>query len=219
MSLSCRKRIFIELLALGCFLITSMPARGQSAEEIIKRVKQRHEAIKQVCADFTQTFHWKMADETQTTKGSICAENGIKFKIENQDQLIVTDGKTIWTQNKMNKQLMIDYAGNSAEDNPLLQSFFKKYIEEYQAELLGNDKIGEIAYYHLKLSAKSDDQFVHELELWVNQKTFYLYKVKQEDVNGNSTVYEVENINPNVQLSDDSFTLTAPEGYEVIDLR
>ncbi len=207
------------LTLMFAFSTVSTPASARTAEEIIGKVRQKYEGLKQVCADFTQTFHWKLADETQVVKGQICAKDGIKFRIESQDQLIITDGKTIWTMNKANKQVMVDNAGNASGDNPFLKSYLKKYTEEYKGELLGTEKIGQVDFYHLKLMAKNEDQFVRQVEFWVDSKSFLLTKVQQLDINDNSTAYEVENVKLDVVLKDAIFTFTAPEGYEVIDLR
>jgi len=195
------------------------PVSAQTADEIIGKVRQKYEGLKQVCADFTQTFHWKLADETQVIKGQICAKDGVKFRIESQDQLIITDGKTIWTMNKANKQVMVDNADKASGDNPFLKSYLKKYTEEYKGELLGTEKTGEVDFYRLKLAAKNEDQFVRQVDFWVDSKTFFLTKVQQVDINDNSTAYEVENVKIDVILKDATFTFSAPEGYEVIDLR
>ena len=211
------KKAFCGIVVVSFCIV--LPASAQTADEIVGKVRQKYEALKQVCADFTQTFHWKLADETQIIKGQICAKDGIKFRIESQDQLIITDGKTIWTMNKANKQVMVDNSGNNSGDNPFLKSYLKKYTEEYKAELMGTEKTGEVDYYHLKLTAKNEDQFVRQVEFWVESKSFYLTKVQQLDINDNSTAYEVENIKADVVLKDNSFVFSAPEGYEVIDLR
>ncbi|MBN2356728.1 outer membrane lipoprotein carrier protein LolA [candidate division KSB1 bacterium] len=192
---------------------------GQDADEILKKIQKTYLDMKAVCADFEQTFYWKLADETQTFTGKVCTRNGEQFRIETEDQIIITDGKAIWTLSHINKQVLIDDAAESTEDNPFLKSFMQNYIDHYQAKLVQETKIGETPHYLLELEAKSEDEFARLIKVWVDKKTYLMTKIVQTDINENTSTYEVNDVDTNAKLTDASFQLTPPSGYEVVDMR
>lgn len=194
-------------------------ASAQDAAQVLSRVQKKYESLKNVCADFTQTFEWKLANETQTFKGQVCTRNGVQFRVENNDQTIITDGKTIWTMPRNANQVIIDDAAESPEDNPFLKSFLQNYMDNYKAEYLGQETLAGAAHDHLRLTAKSEDEFAKTIEVWVDQKSSLMSKIKQIDVNDNVSTYEVSNVNIDAQLTDASFRPEIPADYEVVDLR
>ena len=209
------------LISLFLFLF-SFPVFAQDATQILTQVKNNYEAHPNICARFTQTFHWKLAEETQIVNGNICIKDGVKFKIETDNQIAITDGKTLWTLNKINKQVIIDRAGGGSQENPLLKSFLQKYIENYVAKLVAAEKgdQGEIIY-HLNLLAKSEDEFYQRIEIWIEKKSksYFMKKIIQYDINGNETIYTINDLNLQADIPDSMFKPAIPDGYEVIDLR
>jgi len=193
-------------------------AFAQDAEKVIGQVQKKYESLKGICAEFTQTFNWKLTDEIQVVEGKICVKDGVQFDIDTKDQRIISDGKTIWTVNKLNKQVIVDHASNKTEDNPFLKDFLNKFIKNYSAKIIKEER-GASDQLHLSLTSKTKDEFVRQVELWVNQKTNLISKIKQIDINGNSTVYQVKNIDTKIVLSSKDFVLQVPQGYELIDLR
>jgi len=208
-----------KILIIFLTLLFSATLHAQTASAVLARVKQKYEALDRVCADFTQTFYWKMAGETQVTKGSLCTKNGVMFRIELQDQTIVTDGVTLWTLSKSNQQVMIDHAASGKESNPFLKSFIEKYFKNYKAELLAEEAVQNAPHFHLLLTALSEDEFERKLELWINKSTWIMSRVKQTDANSNDSIYEVTSLKLDAVLSDQDFKLVVPDGYETVDMR
>ncbi|NIA29106.1 MAG: hypothetical protein GWP06_04230 [Actinobacteria bacterium] len=206
----------VLLFILFCFVVS--PAFAQDAGKVINQVQKKYESLKGICAEFTQTFTWKLVDETQVVKGKICVKDGVQFDIDTKDQRIISDGKTIWTVNKVNKQVIVDNASNKTEDNPFLKDFLDKFVKNYSAKIIKKEG-GKSRQIHITLTSKTQDEFIRRVELWVNSKTNLISKIEQIDVNGNSTLYQVKNINTKVVLSPKDFKLDLPQGYELIDLR
>jgi len=185
-------------------------------DNILKKVQKKYTNIDAVCADFVQIFHWTLADETRTTEGEICAKEGEKFRINTSDQLIVTDGKTLWTLDKMNNQVVIDHAENS-DDNPFLKSFFHKYVKKYSATYNEAKSTNDI--HCIVLSSKSENEFIQQVTLWIDEDKNIIQKVAQEDINENTTTFEVTDMNTNITLSKDTFTFEPEQDMKLIDLR
>jgi len=206
----------LHLTSLVVFMTVSLFA--QDAKSILNQVRNKYQSQKKLCAQFEQVFHWQLADETQTTKGQVCTQEGKKFRIETEQQIIVTDDKTVWTLNKLNKQVNIDHADNTEQDNPFLQSFFEKYTTNYDTRYEGKEEIEGKSYARIVLTTKSPDAFIHKVEIWVDDN-HHMKKVVQTDLNENTTTYIVSSLNENPEFPNNFFQLEIPPDYEVVDLR
>ncbi len=209
-----RKFIILYILV---FFITGqfVYAAEKSADEILKKVKDIYQENNNICADFTQKFIWKLTEEEHVLSGTICVQKGVKFKIETPDNVIVNDGDALWTLNRTNNQVIVNNGSQDSEGAPFLKQFINKFIRDYSAVLESEGK----EYYFLKLTAKSEDEFIREVQLQVDKKSFFLLNVIQHDANENSTDYKVENIRTDVSLTADDFKIKDIEQYEVVDLR
>ncbi len=206
----------IALLLSGLIATTAL---AQSADKILQSVEKTYLGIDQICAEYQQTFIWTMADEMNTFDGKICSDGGVKFRIENQDQIIVTNGKTLWTLNKRNKQVLIDTADKKSREHAFLHAFVEKYRSDYNAQYVGKEMLNGEAHHHLRLDAKTKDQFEKQIELWVRRSDHLITKIVQIDINENENQYLMKNIDTGVDLEDAFFVLDIPQGYEVVDLR
>ena len=189
--------------------------QAESADKLLREVAGHYQSIDDVCADFTQTFFWLLADESDLVRGRVCVKGGTRFRIETPDQIIVNDGTAIWTLSRPNEQVVIDHAEKSEKDNPFLKSFIRNYLENYTAELLSEQ--GGQAVLHLK--AISPDQFQREITLSIDTDSKFISKIVQMDINGNEIIYELSNIDTDVKLDASTWQLQIPAGYDRIDMR
>ncbi len=208
-----------RLYLLSLFVLVSSAAWAQNAGDILNRVQKKYASLNNVCATFTQTFEWKLANETQVFEGQVCTRNGVQFRVENSDQTIITDGKTIWTMPRNARQVIIDDAAESPEDNPFLKTFMQNYVDNYKPEYLGEVPLGGQPHDHLRLTARSEDVFAKEIEIWVEKKSLLMTKIRQIDVNDNVSTYEISKVDVNAKLTEASFRPDISPDYEVVDLR
>jgi outer membrane lipoprotein-sorting protein len=213
------KELFRRTAVLGCLILAFsfvQPLHAdEKGEKIVQKASKKIESIKQMCADYVQTFYWQLADETNAVGGTVCVRNGVSFRIENRDQQIITDGKTLWTISHVNEQVIIDHAENSTSDNPFLYRYLRDMIKVYEAKLVSEDA----NQYYLQLTARSEDEFQREVQLYIDKKTDLLKKAVQVDINGNTVTYELTNVNLGVELDNSVFQANYPASYEVIDMR
>ncbi len=207
-----RKYIFLLVILFAAGFVT---AADESADDILKRVKEIYQKNTNICADFTQKFIWKLTEEEHSLSGTICVQKGVKFKIETPDNVIVNDGEALWTLNRANNQVIVNNGSQDSEGAPFLKQFIDKFIRDYNAEL----EAGEKEFYLLNLTAKSEDEFISKVQLKVDKKTYFLRNVIQYDANENTTDYKVDNIRTDVSLTADDFKIKDIEQYEVVDLR
>ena len=208
-----RNNVFIFIIA----LLSSITFADSKTDKLLSEVEKVYAGLVNVCADFTQTFYWQLTDETQQVNGSLCAKGGDRFKIITPDQLIVTDGKTLWTLNKRNNQVIIDQAENATNENPFIKNFIGKYLRDYAASPDNDNSTKELPC--VLLSAKTDDQFVRQIRLWIDDNSKLITKIEQFDLNENTTTFELENINLKASLVNKDFVYEPDASADIVDMR
>ncbi len=194
-------------------------ASVDKANEIITKVKETYENLKTFRAEFTQTSHWKLADNVHVQKGTIWLKGKEKFKIEMEDQAITSNGKIIWTFSQFNNQVIIENVRKTGEEVTLPKNIFLNYSEQYHAKYLQNDKIDNQDCHLLELQSKTEDVFIKYMKIWINTKLLVPIKIEQVDLNNNTNIYVLQNIIINKPIADDFFNFKIPESIEIIDMR
>ncbi len=198
-------------------LLVNMVAFADSeTDRLLANVQKTYQSLKAVCADFSQTFYWKLTGEVQRVEGRVCALGGNQFKIETPEQVVINDGKALWTLNKTNNQVVIDRPENAAEDNPFIKNFLDKYLRDYTARPLPSETAGERC---VLMTAKEEDQYVPRIKVWIDEKSLLIQKIEQTDLNDNVTVFELQRIDTSVKLTPRDFSFSVPAGADVIDMR
>jgi len=217
------KMIQVAILILVATLLTLTGAEilfagDQKAEEIIAEAKQKYDRLKSLKAQFTQEFQWKLAENVHHQQGTIWLKGKDKFKIETQDQVVVSDGVTVWTYSVANKQVIIDTIDKSADitlPKDLLLSYSKSYIPKY----LSIEKIGNADCHVVELTSDVEDLFIRYMKIWINTETFIPAKIQQTDLNENINTYLLSGIEIDIPMSDDLFQHQSQSDVEVIDMR
>lgn len=190
----------------------------ERAENIIKKAKSKYDKIKTLKAEFVQTFHWKLADNTNQQKGTVWLKGKDQFRIQTPDQVVVCNGRTLWTYSDFNKQVIIDHVDKSKEVT-LPRDIFLVYSEQYRPFYVGVEKIEGEECTVLELVSKSEDQFIKQMKIWVHSRWLLPIKIEQLDLNNNENTYQLSNIEIDTPLAAGLFEYQPPPGIEVIDMR
>lgn len=191
---------------------------GSDVDDIVKKVRKKYESIKTLHVEFTMTSYWALTGREETLTGTLSLEGDNRYRIETDTQIIVTDGKTLWTYTKNSNQLIIDRLSPSKE-NPLPRDLLLSYTKDHRAELKGEVTYGGTPCYELIFRPREDDAFIVQTRVMVDKKTWLAVLFEQEDINENRTRYELRKFSINTPLSPSLFTFTAPEQAEIIDMR
>jgi chaperone LolA len=206
------------LLALGLAVpLTMAPLRGETAEELLQEVRAKYESIRDAKLTFTQHVRFSLAMVSQTTRGTLLMKKPSHYRVELESQTIVTDGETVWSYSRPNKQVLIDHFAldeRSLSPERLLTTAPK----EYTATMLGEEELEGSTVQLVKLIPKSQAGIVASLKLWVDERTSLMRKVEILDVNGKETTYTVHSFEVNPGIADSTFRFTIPEGVDVVDL-
>jgi len=189
-----------------------------SPKDIIKKVKEKYAGLTSLQAEFEQTFVWELAGESQTINGVIYLTQGNSYRVETDNQAVITDGKTVWTYSKESSHVIIDLL-NKADENQLPKDLLFQYSEDYKPSIISEKKVDGVKIYVLDLQPKDKDSFITSMKIWVDSKTWFTTKIEQIDINNNINTYSVKNIRDDIELAEDLFKFEIPENTEIVDLR
>lgn len=200
------------------FLMPAVVVAQESAESIVKKVREAYEKLQTLQADFVQNHTWSLVGETTVLEGRLFLKKGDRYRVETATQTIVTDGATVWTYSPEKQQVLIDHLSKTA-DEPLPRELLVKYTRDFKAKLLGTDKSGKTDLYRVHFTPRDDNSFVREVTAWIEKGSWLARKIEQHDINDNVTVYELKNIQRDAPLADNLFTFKSPADAEIVDLR
>lgn len=215
-----KKTKSILLITAACVVAGSanIAVTQEKAEDIVRKVRETYEKLESLKGDFEQQYTWSLAGETQVLHGTLYLKKGDRYRIETPNQVIVTDGKTVWTYSSDKMQVYIDHLEKSRE-NPLPRDLLIKYTRDFRPRLLRSEKIGTADCYVILLTPADENSFFRSITAWIDKSTWLAIRIEQLDINDNKTAYVLKNALRNTPLADALFTFNIPADTEVIDMR
>jgi len=198
------KNLFLMILLL--FLSLNLNAQDNS-KQLLKSLQNKFETIKDLTADILQKSGGK-----DILSGKLSYKKENKFHFDLKNNLIVSDGLTIWNYNKKDKKLIIN---NIDETDPSLFSF-KSIIYDYPSQCtISSEKEGEVLVFVPKENSELN---FSKAKLWINRDnlidTIIIINKDAVDIEINFINYTL-----NQNLTDTKFKFSPPEGSAIIDLR
>ncbi len=200
------------------FAPLSMLFASQKAEDVLDKVRKRYDAVTDAELQFSEKVRFPMTKIEQQLSGTLYIKKNNKYRVEMDDQVIVTDGQTVWSYSASNNQVVID---RFKEDEQSLtpEKILVGAPENFTATVVGQEKIGAYETTILKLVPRDDQSFIHSLRLWVDEKEWMIRQVEIIDVSEKQTTYAVLQVRTNTGLQDSRFVYSIPKGADVVDLR
>lgn len=203
----------------GLILILTTNVIAADVNKIISEVQDKYNKMKYLTAVFKQVETFKLTRSQTESVGKIYIADGEKYRFESDDQVIVTDGKSIWTYNAMSKQLLIDEVReNSGALIP--RDLLFKYPQKYFATLLSESEEDNKKLYLIRLDPKDEVYgYVKSIKIWVEDDEWIIHKIESTDINGNKSIYEITNQDTKSKIDPDMFQIVPGEGMDVFDNR
>lgn len=208
----------VSILFAFLFFFATIATAQEKAEDIVNKIRQTYEKLESLKGDFEQEFIWSLAGETQTLNGTLYLKKGDRYRVETPNQMIITDGKTVWTYSLDKNQVFVDNLEKS-KDNPLPRDLIIKYTHDFKPKLLRSEKLGEADCHVLALTPRDENSFIRSVTVWIDKSTWLAARIEQVDINDNKTAYALKNVRRNVALADGLFTFNIPTDAEVVDMR
>uniref|UniRef100_A0A832DP24 Outer membrane lipoprotein carrier protein LolA n=1 Tax=Ignavibacterium album TaxID=591197 RepID=A0A832DP24_9BACT len=196
-------------LLIGFILLFSFFLYAQSdANSILRELRNKFNSIHDLTVDYSQKAGGKVI-----LNGKIIFKKENKYRVENKNQIVGSDGVAAWNYNSTQKKYIItnyDSESNSIYSiNYLVYQLPDECILSARTE--GNLKV-------LELTPKSTNLQFKRIELWINTDNL-IQKIVLSDLNNNTNEISLSNYKLNQKISDSLFSFNPPEGTKVIDLR
>lgn len=207
------------LITLSFLLIAALPsfAGTPTASEIVKNVQENYSRINDATIKFTQSVVYPLSQMSKMIAGTLYLKKGNKYRIDTQDKVIVTDGKTSWVYDPGTQQVLIDNFRND-KNTITPDKFLLSIPSDYFAVLFSTKKTDKGDQYTLRLTPKSDDSFIRSINIVVNND-WTVSSAVVSDMNDTKYTYTVDSLAVNTGLPDSEFEFVPPKGAQMVDLR
>ena len=208
----------LRLFVVGGLFSSSLFGNDISPKKIIQNVEKRLTSAKTIGVDFQETYVWKLTGEEQSLRGVLLLEGETRFRVTTEDQVIVSDGETLWTYSKPSHRVLVDKLVTS-DDTLLPRQILFRYTKDYGVRIMGEEAVSGKPCYVLVFTAETGDVFIPRVHVWIDKEEWVPRKVEQTDLNENRTIYLIHDVHLGVPLDEKIFQFTIPEGAEVIDMK
>ena len=211
------------VIALGWYVLVGNVS-SIDGPEVIGKVQKQFDKVKSLSARFEKRHFWKLVDQTQSVKGALHVQKPNRFRLESEIRTVVTDGETVWSYDPQNEQVLLnDYVAveddSSYEkllfDLVLLGGYEDRFTPTYDGEA----KVRGRRCHLVDLRSNAQDAYVETVRLWIDRKNWIVRHVEYQNINGDVTTYELEQVKRNKKPKEGLFSFVAPTGVEIVDLR
>lgn len=199
----------MNILLTGFILLFSFTYYAQSdANSILIDLRNKFNSINDLTVDYSQKAGGKVI-----LNGKIIFKKENKYRVENKNQIVGSDGISAWNYNSAQKKYIItNYDG---ESNSIYSINYLVYQLPNECLLSART---EANLKVLELAPKSTNLQFKKIELWINSDNL-IQKIILSDLNNSTNEISLSNYKLNQKISDSIFSFNPPEGTKVIDLR
>ena len=198
------------------FLLPAMLA-AITPDKVMEKVEKKMNSDATFHIFFTQTYVWEMTDETSSIEGDLKLEGEDRFRITTPDQIIVSNGKKMWTYSIDANRVLVDNISSSTETLLPKQIFFH-YRQDYLQTMTPDEEINSHKCYVIVFQSQSGDEYFPKIRAWIDQELWLPRQIEQTDINNNRSIYTFKQILSEIKFPKDTFEFIPPPSAEVIEL-
>ncbi len=192
------------------------------ARKILDRLSEKHEEYSSITASFTNKMVNKKDDLSQSQEGELSVK-GDKYRMELEEQKVVSNGKLRWTYLKSENEVHIHDA-DEAEEGELVKpsQIFTIWESGFKYKHDGKSKVNGKTCDVIELYPKEPgEKSYHTVKLEVDSKNDRIRRLTVLGKGGTNYIYLVKDFNTNNELSKSTFEFKKSEhpGVEVVDFR
>jgi outer membrane lipoprotein-sorting protein len=212
-----KKQVFIAVLvAIGMTAVCQ--DKDIRATKLLDEVSAKTKSYTSIKADFSYTMENKQASINEKKTGTLLI-SGDKYRLTAVGQVVICDGKIIWTYIKESNEVQVNNL--EEKDESLTPSkLLTSYNENYKSRIIRNKNTTDPNLESVELIPNDIKNFTKAI-LVIDKtrkqvKSFILY-----DKSGNTFTYDVTKFQTDVPVTEANFKFDASKfpGVEVIDMR
>ncbi|WP_316818388.1 outer membrane lipoprotein carrier protein LolA [Pedobacter nyackensis] len=215
------KRIVLLLMATIGYVHAVNAQTDAKAKTILNEVSKKYRSYDVVKADFTLLIEHQQGNAKDTQQGTLYVKaNANKYKIIMTGQDMISDGKTLWTYLKEEKEVQVTNVNASDEAlNPA--KIFTIYEKGFKYLYTGDKKVGTKVYQVIDLTPIDINKSYFKIRLTIDKAAKQIASALIFEKNGNKYTYNVKSFVANAKVPESTFIFDAKKypGVEVVDLR
>ncbi len=188
--------------------------------QLIKKTVSKYRGYDSYKVDFKYIFENRMDDEKDSQNGVFYVK-GNKFRIDLDNQLIITDEKNIWTYMKEANEAQVSvYDPDDLEFAP--DKIFTMWDKDYLAGYAGIYKVGERLTKLVELTPNDKSLNYYKVKMFIDKNTGEIVKLQTFYKNqGIIVTFDIKETKSNIPLNDKLFIFDKSRypGVNIIDLR
>lgn len=209
----------IAFALLISLMIGASPLLAESDQQkALDAIQEQFDLVNTFKADFEQKSYVKLMNQTQKAKGQVQIKKPGKMRWEYkapEPQILVSDHKTLWLYVPEDEQVTkVPVASVYSSNTPALFLSGRGKLTEIFNVLQVSEEGNEIT---VVLGAKTEDQNLDRLVLYVDNKNYQITGSTVYDKLGNRTDIRFQNIKINMDIPAETFQFNIPEGVELLD--
>jgi outer membrane lipoprotein carrier protein len=222
------QKIALFFLILASFLSvvnaqTTAPAETSDpeAKKVLDRVRKKYEAYRSFEATFSLTI--ELPGQPKTAQQGTISQQGDQFRLDMDEQVIASDGKSTWVYLKQNKEIQITDADPNGESGFLTPKELLSRYKKGDFLFAITDKITEKGRVLTQIEFKPKDKASEysKLRVSIHEKTTAIESIKAFAKDGSRYTFHILRLTPNKVFGAGHFQLQAKDfpGVRVEDLR
>ena len=223
------KKLLLALFAIACLNALQAQPKAAAKEEsdpearkVLDKVRKKYEAYKTLELNFSLAIEVPGQDK-DTQKGTI-AQSGQKFRLDMEQQVIVSDAKTTWVYLKKNNEVQINDADPADSESGFLtpRDLLKRYQKgDYLYAITDKtmEKGKPVTQIEFKPVDKSSEYA--KIRLSIDEKGVAIKQVTAFAKDGSRYTFFIDKLTPNKTFAADHFSFDTKKypGVRVEDLR
>lgn len=137
---------------------------------------------------------------------------------KNHQAYAVNDGKQLITYETGSKKAysmdLSDQELPTMTHKEQMTTMLEAMKDTHTKKIVGEEKIHGFNTYHIKLTAKEKENLLGDMELWIDQKTWFMVKLTSQ-VGDEKTEMEYKKIDFSPKFTADTFKLKLPENVKI----
>lgn len=204
------------ILFLGTSSFSQPRAETNDLQNLLTGVESTYINLQNLQMDFKKEVKAEYFSESQPVFGSLYLKQPNQYRLETAEEIIVSDGKIVWTYLPEAKQVTKQRLKPGEEFNFL--SFLKDMQSKYKAELGDVEKVQNLNCRKIILTPKEKGADVEKLIVWVDGKNNLVRKMEMFDLQNSRAIFWFTKVKINHKLDQSQFEFTVPQDVELIDL-
>lgn len=211
------RKTFLFIISL-IIAIGSFAQKDKKATEILDRVIAKTESYKTMEVEFTLAMDNVEAD-IHDNKNGVLLVMGDKYKLTLSEQIVISDGKTMWTLLLENQEVMInDVEENEESITPT--NLLNSYGDNYKSVYLREDVIKGKTVDLIELTPLKGRTYT-KIEVAIEKGLDQIYSFSMFDKNGSTYSYTINKYTLNKKVGEFEFVFNEANypNFEIVDMR